>query len=81
MAAKSGAILRAQKLGHAKYLPKKGIKPFLGCPHLVRYSKILGPLLTGLYMIIYTAFPFIMDTQFSLIKLVLCPQITVAMKY
>ena len=32
MAAKSGAILSAQKLGYAKYLSKKRIKPFPDCP-------------------------------------------------
>ena len=48
MAAKSGAILSAQKLGYAKYLLKKRIKPFSGCPHLMRYSIILVSLLTGL---------------------------------
>ena len=48
MATKSGVILRAQKLGYAKYLSKKRIKPFSGCPHLVRYSMILVSLSTGL---------------------------------
>ena len=49
MAAKSGAILSGQKLGYAKYLSKKRIKPFSGCPHLMRYSMILVSLLTGLH--------------------------------
>jgi len=40
MAAKPGAILSGQKLGYAKYLSKKRIKPFSGCPHLMRYSML-----------------------------------------
>ena len=37
---KSGAILSAQNLSYAKYLSKKKMKPFSGCPHLMHYSML-----------------------------------------
>ena len=41
MASKSGAILSAQKLGYAKYLSKKSIKPFSACLHFMLYLNIV----------------------------------------
>ena len=38
-------------------------------------------MLVAVYIYTHTTFSFIMNTQISLIKLVLCPQITATLKY